>query len=229
MVPLGTTTRRTHLLRQNPILVCRTFSRSVSRKVQLNPLYIAAVNRPHLATSLAFGVPLIDRTETVIDHQRFAVIDPLHDALDLAIVPATDTPSPSLRSLMLARGDELWREAMERGCYLDVLWSGGIDSTATLVALLQTTPSDEQFKLLRVKFAPRAVHENRFFYQQVLEKLPVQKLWITHGQVADAVSDEALTVTGEGGDRDKSDWHFRGPSTENDRKSGLNWLSCTSL
>ena len=101
--------------------------------VRLNPLYVAAVNRPHLAASLAFGVPLVDRTGELLDRSRFAVIDPLQDALHVART-RKDAP-PSLAALMSARAEGLWAEAQARGAPIEVLWSGGIDSTAALVAL----------------------------------------------------------------------------------------------
>ncbi len=177
----------------------RTMSRTLTtRAVRLNPLYVAAVPRPHLAASLAFGVPLIDRTGTLLCESRFATISPLEDSL---LQPARAGEPPPLSNIMSARAHELWAEAKSAGMDIEVLWSGGIDSTAALSALLRSAPSDEHIRSLVVKLAPRAVHENRVYYESILEKLPCKKQWITHGQVADAVSDAHLTVTGEGGDQ----------------------------
>eukprot|EP01062_Namystynia_karyoxenos_P038598 TRINITY_DN28030_c0_g1_i1.p1 TRINITY_DN28030_c0_g1~~TRINITY_DN28030_c0_g1_i1.p1 ORF type:complete len:575 (+),score=173.03 TRINITY_DN28030_c0_g1_i1:72-1796(+) len=83
------------------------------------------------ALSFFFGVPLIDRTGT------------LNRGLPLKLRSLFPIPprDPRMRDaplapLMSARAAELLRLARERGLELRLLWSGGIDSTGTLAALL---------------------------------------------------------------------------------------------
>ena len=73
------------------------------------------------------------------------------------------------------RAKALWKKAKKvPSGEIEVLWSGGIDSTAALTALLETQPAKTKTRL-SIKMAPRAIGEYPLFFEQNIEgKLPVQ-------------------------------------------------------
>ena len=54
---------------------------------------------------------------------------------------------------------------------IELLYTGGIDSTAVLVAMLQTAPSQEILvRMLRLKLARRALTEYPLFFERYIDK-----------------------------------------------------------
>lgn len=89
--------------------------------------------------SCYFGVPLVDRTRTLPGPFLTQILDP---------IPEYDKDfAMTLPDICLARAEDVFNRADGRDIH--VLWSGGIDSTAALVALLMVSEpinvsSDEQ-------------------------------------------------------------------------------------
>lgn len=109
------------------------------------------------------GTPLVDRTQS-------GIIDVGLNVCSLFPIPPFDpcfaTP---LSDLMAQRASELLATAKERCVRLVVLWSGGIDSTAVVVAFLSVMrDAPAERRRLHVRFAPRSVAENPRFYHEVL-------------------------------------------------------------
>lgn len=87
------------------------------------------------------------------------------------------------------------RELLDAHARLHVMWSGGIDSTVTLVALLKALPANERDRLT-VYLSSHSIAENPGFYQaHIAGRLSVQR---TVGKAG--LYDETV-VTGELGDQ----------------------------
>ena len=80
-----------------------------------------------------------------------------------------------------------------------LLWSGGIDSTAVVVAFLEATRADPAARArLLVRLAPRSIDENpRFFARAIAPALRHEML---DGHVRDAFPPGARVVTGDPAD-----------------------------
>lgn len=96
--------------------------------------------------------------------------------------------SADLETLMDRRANEIYQQACASNRQMMVLWSGGIDSTALLVALLRNIPRNEQADLITVALNTDSVTENFTFYRNHISgALPV-----VHKQTID-VTDELLS------------------------------------
>jgi hypothetical protein len=136
------------------------------------------------------SVPVVDRTNTI----RFVTdkIKTDHPLPDFS-VPETR----SFETLMLERGEELWRWIEDENRPAVVWWSGGIDSTGLLIAMLRTSTID-RMKALKIGLNQRSIDEYPDFYSNVVKKLPT--IWVSHndGREIDLTS---LHISGEIGDQ----------------------------
>lgn len=136
-----------------------------------------------------FGCALIDRTETLQPGFPYRVIDP---------IPAQRPGLPALDELCDARGAELLSESEREDRELRVLWSGGIDSTAALVALLRAAERSGGGDRIRVFLSAQSIEEHRWFFHRVIEpNLAYHRI----ETVSDALDPDSLIVTGEHGDQ----------------------------
>ena len=141
-------------------------------------------------TGKFFFCGIIDRTGTLDTGFPYQVLDPIPDPQDA---------TPSFHALCLQRGHDLVSEAIESEQAIQVLWSGGIDSTVALIALLTAARQRERLDLLEVLLSLESVHENpRFFAAFIQNKLRVVP--VAH-PVFRFLEDEKLIVTGEHGDQ----------------------------
>jgi hypothetical protein len=99
------------------------------------------------------------------------------------------------------RARELRRRLLASGRkYLNVMWSGGIDSTTALISLLKTWDSEE-LKSVRVLLSSASIEEYpRFYREHVLRKFRGRILNSTLIPYDDFLK-ESLLVTGELGDQ----------------------------
>ena len=136
-----------------------------------------------------FGSALLDRTETLQPGFPYRILDPI--------------PQPQANSLTLAelcdiRGRELIAEAQSKDCEINVLWSGGIDSTTALTALLKAASEYQEYERIHVFYSRSSVNEYpRFFKQRIQPKLRHRRI----RDVSQALNSETLIVTGEHGDQ----------------------------
>ena len=183
------------------------------------------------ALSLFFGVPLIDRTRTLPGALRCAPLArPPPTARDCRAyglrlrrgssgqssvnddVNANDQERghDALRTAMLNRARTLWerteKTAVSSSIYVG--WSGGIDSTAALVALLETaTTETSRRQRLKVVLDEESMVENPTFYRNFigggkLEEVPRQGQplsWHEHRIRRENAAN--VFVTGELGDQ----------------------------
>lgn len=93
----------------------------------------------------------------------------------------------------LERAADIWRKHAVAG-QLNLLWSGGIDSTVSLIALLQTAASGQN---LRVYCNVNSINENPFLYSLLLKQKNVS--FENSSKMPDAV--KMTVITGELGDQ----------------------------
>jgi hypothetical protein len=133
---------------------------------------------------------IIDRTRTLDTGFPYDVIDP---------IPAPVTEGPSFAELCDARGKEIVEEALTTGRRIDVLWSGGIDSTTALISVIKATNEGRCTDCVRILLSMNSVLEYpRFFLDQINSQMPIRA--VNH-PISHALDPGALTVTGEHGDQ----------------------------
>ncbi|MEO0619834.1 MAG: hypothetical protein AAFZ01_11225 [Pseudomonadota bacterium] len=138
-------------------------------------------------TCLYFGSGLIDRT-TRLDHGfRYEVLDR---------IPALEGGCKPFDELCDRRAHEIVREARRRNAKINLLWSGGIDSTTACVALMRA--SRDQPKQMRIFLSKESRKEYPAFHKEHLNG-QFELQWIDN--VGKAYRQDGLIVTGELGDQ----------------------------
>lgn len=133
---------------------------------------------------------VIDRTGTLVPPVAWSVLDP---------VPAPTADGPTFAELCDRRGEELVSEALELDRPIQHLWSGGIDSTAALIALMKAAERRGCADRIRVLLSMESVLEYPAFY---LDHIDRQYHTQTVRQpMARNLDARALNVTGEHGDQ----------------------------
>eukprot|EP00927_Polykrikos_kofoidii_P041631 TRINITY_DN35484_c0_g2_i1.p1 TRINITY_DN35484_c0_g2~~TRINITY_DN35484_c0_g2_i1.p1 ORF type:complete len:841 (+),score=127.23 TRINITY_DN35484_c0_g2_i1:123-2645(+) len=133
------------------------------------------------------GCPLIDRTKTLSCQLKLEVQHP--------IPIKTADPGPLLE-LMRSRARELLDHHDPSIGPLQILWSGGIDTTASICAFLQVCGDGEAREKLVIRYCARSVHEYPSFFDRFIRELPHKEI---DGHVRDAFAD-GPTVTGDPAD-----------------------------
>jgi len=136
------------------------------------------------------GCPIVDRSEKV----SFGTSKLITDR------PFPDFSVPERRGigkLMLDRAEYLWQWIENQGRLGIIWWSGGIDSTALLVAMIRTSTPD-RMRLVKVGLNQRSIAEYPSFFDKYVKKLPF--IFVSHndGQQIDLTS---VHITGEIGDQ----------------------------
>ncbi len=133
---------------------------------------------------------IIDRTGTL--DQGFA-----YTALDRIPAPATD--GATFADLCDAIGAEIVAGAISAGKEIAVLWSGGIDSTTTLIAVMKSADQRGCSDRIRVLLSLDSVQENPgFFLRQIKGQYQLQP--VTH-PISASLDPSLVNVTGEHGDQ----------------------------
>lgn len=140
---------------------------------------------------------LIDVNRMFSSQPRF---DPV-DRTDLAQGPVVYSPERkwkvpaqelSLNQALQCRVNEL----TQRGCRLNLLWSGGIDSTAIAVAFLKHCTD---LKALRILYSPWSTYEHPEFYKLLQDRSDIELLDISGEQYLDLDLD-GIFISGDCGD-----------------------------
>jgi hypothetical protein len=138
---------------------------------------------------------VIDRSGTIAPPFAWTVLDPIPP------VAGADRTEPgetaTFARLCDARGVEIVSEASGRN--IQVLWSGGIDSTAALIGVMKAAEARGCADLVQVLLSMDSVLEYPEFYLEVIDgRYAVQPV----GQpMSRALEPAALNVTGEHGDQ----------------------------
>jgi hypothetical protein len=129
-----------------------------------------------------------DRTETLPHFLNFKNLFPL--------APFDSKFNKSFKQVCIERAEEIIAENKK----VDVFWSGGLDSTVALIALLNAGIPRER---LCVYMTHTSIFEYEWFYYNVIKRLNLPTLIGTSGDVRKYIdwNSDSLIVTGEFGDQ----------------------------
>lgn len=136
------------------------------------------------------GCPVVDRTGMVKFGTSKLVTD--HPMPDF-----NEIESNTLGYLMVERAEELWQWIEDEGRLGIIWWSGGIDSTALLVAMFKTATPD-RMRLIKIGLNERSIEEYPSFFENYIKKIPYTFISHNDGMQIDLTS---LHITGEIGDQ----------------------------
>ena len=145
------------------------------------------------AASRLFHCGLLDRTGTLDSGFDANIIDPIEKTLQHSPI------SSSFEELCDLRAQEIVEEASTSHRPIQLLWSGGIDSTVALIALMKVLKQQKSVDRLQVLCSVESISEYpAFFYQHLWQKLNVRAVGYP---VSEYLDRGALIVTGEHGDQ----------------------------
>ena len=145
---------------------------------------------PYVWLCRFLGCGAIDRTQTLDQGFEYHVLDPL--------------PEPSLVNARFdeicdARAASIVDCAIRTAKKIRVLWSGGIDSTAALIAIIKATEACKRGDLIHVVLTIDSIHEYPRFYQQhIVRRCPVD---VVPRPLSACLRPDAINVTGSHGDQ----------------------------
>ena len=146
--------------------------------------------RDYVAACRFMHCGIIDRTGMLPPPFPWQVLDP---------IPSPDASVADFGALCDARGDELVAEAIAADTTIRHFWSGGIDSTSALIALMRAVQRRGCPDRLCVLLSMDSVLEYPEFYLRFIDgRFPVESVW---PPMAQALHPGALNVTGEHGDQ----------------------------
>ena len=151
------------------------------RKI-LRPEYIAACR--------FFSAPLIDRTETLDAGIGFEILDPLNDF---------SVSEKSFSAICAERAEAICKKSFVENRKIQLLWSGGIDSTLALVSIYKALEKCDGLENLEILLSIDSVAEYPAFFRDVIENN------LTHiffePPIYDFLDERKIIVTGEHGDQ----------------------------
>jgi hypothetical protein len=151
-------------------------------KVKLPRDYVLACRFLHCS--------IIDRTATLDQGFAYTVLDR---------IPAPATDSATFAELCDAIGAEIVADAISAGKEVAVLWSGGIDSTTALIAVMKAAEQRGCSGHIRVLLSLDSVQEHPgFFLRQIKGRYRLQP--VTH-PISASLDPTLVNVTGEHGDQ----------------------------
>ena len=134
-------------------------------------------------------VPIIDRTATLLSGFKYGV---------LTAIPSLSDSVPMFDDICDARAQDIYRKARLLDKRIDVFWSGGIDSTAALVALLKNG-SKEDIERINVWMSEASIREYPgFYFDHIENRLAVRRL---ENEFRSVFHSGSIVVTGEIGDQ----------------------------
>lgn len=141
---------------------------------------------------------VIDRSGTIEPPFDWLVLDPVPPLVEDGERDVIGE-AQSFARLCDARGAEIVAEAETADRTVQVLWSGGIDSTTALIAVMKAAEARECATRVRVLLSLDSVLEYPEFYLEVIDgRYAVQAV----GQpMSRALDPDALNLTGEHGDQ----------------------------
>lgn len=149
---------------------------------KLRPEYIEACR--------FFSAPLIDRTETLDAGIEFEVIDRLKDFA---------VSAKSFSEICGERAKFICEKSFAKNRKIQILWSGGIDSTLALVSIIKELEQHDDCKRLEILLSKDSITEYPTFFRDVIEKKLNYILF--EPPIYDYLDAEKIIVTGEHGDQ----------------------------
>jgi hypothetical protein len=133
---------------------------------------------------------VIDRTFSLDQGFSYSILDK---------IPEPVQHGRSFAALCDSTGDDIVEEALRTKRNIAVLWSGGIDSTTALIAIMKAAEKRDQRHRVHVLLSRESVQEYPRFYLSCINnkyrQLPIK------APIADSLDPEVLNVTGELGDQ----------------------------
>ena len=151
-------------------------------KKRLRPEYIAACH--------FFSAPLIDRTETLDAGIRFEILDRLKDFSET---------EKSFSEICAERAEAICKRSFAENRKIQLLWSGGIDSTLALVSIFKELEKRDELNRLEILLSKESVAEYPKFFRDVIEKRLNYVFF--EPPIYDFLDAEKIIVTGEHGDQ----------------------------
>ncbi len=148
----------------------------------LPPAYVLACQFLHCG--------IIDRTKALDQGFGYTVLDPL---------PEPVSHCPSFGEVCDVIGAEIVTAAAQNHRIVAVLWSGGIDSTAALIAVMKAAEQQGRRDHVRVLLTQQSVEEYPQFYLKYINNR-YQQVPITT-PITEFLDPECVNVTGEHGDQ----------------------------
>jgi hypothetical protein len=134
-----------------------------------------------------YGANILDRTNTVDFGFKYKTITP---------IPELRIFTETFEQVCDARAIELVNLAETRNCKINLMWSGGIDSTVALVSLLRTGKKDR----LQIILSKASIGEYPKFYKDVIQaELPNQYYVVDSPKLL--LDSRDINLTGEIGDQ----------------------------
>lgn len=159
-------------------------------EVLVNHTLEGKVNPTYLDLIRTFTLPLFDRTKRIDPGFAYDIITP---------IPERDESfNMTWAECMDARARQLLDRAKREDRKIDVYWSGGIDSTGALIALLRQADESER-KRIRVLFTGDSLREYPGFYETHI-KNQLENACLTIS-VTKSLNFDNIIVTGELGDQ----------------------------
>ena len=136
-----------------------------------------------------FGITLIDRTQTLDDGIQFHIIDKM-----------TYTPTQkSFESICFERADSILDNAIKSNRNISLLWSGGIDSTTTLLALYIQAKKRDAIHKINVLLSSHSILEFENFFTKIIQT--ELKYQVINPPIYTYMNPLDIMITGELGDQ----------------------------
>ena len=149
---------------------------------RLSPDYVLACRFLHCS--------IIDRTSALEPGFAFSVLDP---------IPERTSCHESFAQLCDAVGDEIVEQADRESRTINLLWSGGIDSTAALIAIIKAAEARNRTELLQVRLSMHSATEYPgFFLRFINDRIAFAP--VSH-PISTGLCACDINVTGEHGDQ----------------------------
>lgn len=136
-----------------------------------------------------FDCGIIDRTSTLDQGFNYKVLDP---------IPNNSGRTSSFANICGEVAADIVARARAEDRPIRVLWSGGIDSTVALIALLRALPEEEHYRIEPLLNMVSVNEYPLFFRRYILHKLPFKHCL---PPITNHFGDKELLVTGEHGDQ----------------------------
>lgn len=145
----------------------------------------------YVLTCKFFDCGIIDRTESLDHGFDYKVLDP---------IPVFNPHfNASFTDICDAEGRKIVEESKQTGKKIQVLWSGGIDSTVALIALLRASEPNHIATHFEVLASMKSIDEYPLFFRNyILNKVPFRPI---APPITQRFDQDALIVTGEHGDQ----------------------------
>ena len=139
-----------------------------------------------------FETGIIDRTETIQCGFPYHTLDPIPS------VPK-DSEKLSLKAIIKERANEAAVLSVNSSLPLNVLWSGGIDSTVALISLIKELGKKDFSRMVAISITVNSIHEFPELFKYLLQ-LGFNFRKLGH-PVSKFLNTNELHVTGEHGDQ----------------------------